>query len=67
MKIITGLFLAGIMFANKKVNMADLPAAVQAAVKEQTKTASLVGLSMEVEKGRTMYEVETKMSGKSRE
>jgi uncharacterized membrane protein YkoI len=67
MKIMTGLFIAGILFADKKVNVADLPAAVQAAVKEQTKTTSLVGLSTEVEKGRTMYEAETKVNGKSRD
>jgi uncharacterized protein with beta-barrel porin domain len=67
MKILAGLFLAGIMFADKKVSMGDLPPAVQVAVKEQTKTATLVGLSTEVEKGKTMYEAETKVNGKSRD
>jgi uncharacterized membrane protein YkoI len=40
---------------------------VQAAVREQTKNAELVGLSTEKEKGKTVYEVETKVGGKSRD
>ena len=68
MKLITGMLLAGVLFAaDKKVEMKDLPAAVQAAVKEQTKTATLVGLSKEVENGKTLYEVETKVNGKTRD
>jgi uncharacterized membrane protein YkoI len=47
--------------------MADLPTAVQAAVKEQTKNATLVGLAKEVEKGKTLYEAETKVNGKTRD
>lgn len=53
--------------AEKKMKLEDLPAAVQAAVKEQTKTAKLVGLSSEKEKGKTVYEVETTANGKSRD
>ncbi len=67
MKIIVGLLLAGVLFAETKVKMSDLPPAVQAAVKEQTKTATLVGLNKEVEKGKTVYEVETKVNGKTRD
>jgi len=40
---------------------------VRAAVKEQMKNAMLVGFSAEKEKGKTMYEVETKIGGKSRD
>jgi uncharacterized membrane protein YkoI len=47
--------------------MTDLPPAVQAAVKEQTKTATLVGLSKETEHGKTTYEAETTVNGKSRD
>jgi uncharacterized protein with beta-barrel porin domain len=43
-----------------------LPAAVQNTVKEQTGNAVLMGLSKEVEGGKTMYEVETKVNGKGR-
>ena len=67
MKIIGGLLLGGVLFAETKVKMTDLPLAVQAAVKEQTKTATLVGLSKEKERGKTVYEVETKMNGKTRD
>src|SRR5712672_1868503 len=59
--------LAAPIIAETKVKMADLPPAVQAAVKEQTKNATLVGLSKEKEKGKTMYEVETKVAGKTRD
>ena len=37
--------------AEKKVKFEELPPAVQAAVKEQTKNATLVGLSTEKQKG----------------
>jgi uncharacterized membrane protein YkoI len=53
--------------AEKKIQFEDLPAAVQTAVKEQTQNATLVGLSTEKEKGKTVYEVETKVNGKSRD
>jgi uncharacterized membrane protein YkoI len=59
------LFLT--LVAETKVKLEQLPPAVQAAVKEQTRNASLVGLSKETEKGKTMYEVETKVDGKSRD
>ena len=59
--------LAAPIVAEKKVKMEDLPPAVQAAVKEQTKNATLVGVSTEKEKGKTMYEVETKVNGKTRD
>ncbi len=53
--------------ADVKVQMGDLPPAVQAAVKEQTKTASLVSLSKETENGKTTWEAETTVNGKSRD
>jgi hypothetical protein len=49
------------------VKMKDLPPAVQKAVEEQTKGAQIKGLSKEVEKGKTMYEAETTLNGKSRD
>jgi hypothetical protein len=61
------LLLIPALSADTKVKMADLPAAVQAAVKEQTKTATLVGLSKETENGKTTYEAETTVNGKSRD
>ncbi len=68
MKLVASLFaITATLFADTKVKMEDLPAAVQQAVKEQTKSATLVGLSKEVEKGKTTYEAETKVNGKSRD
>ncbi|HUI57126.1 MAG TPA: hypothetical protein VLY04_19255 [Bryobacteraceae bacterium] len=51
----------------KKVAMKDLPPAVQKTVQEQIKGAVLKGLSMETEKGKTNYEVETVVNGKHRD
>ena len=62
-----GALALGVWAADTKVKMADLPPAVQAAVKEQTKNATLVGLAKEVEKGKTLYEAETKVNGKTRD
>jgi len=57
-----------IAFAGEtSVKMKDLPPAVQKAVEEQTKGARIKGLSKEVEKGKTMYEVETIQSGNARD
>lgn len=56
-----------VMAADTKVKMESLPAVVQAAVKEQTNSATLIGLSKEVEKGKTTYEIETKLNGKTRD
>lgn len=52
--------------AEKKVKLESLPPAVQAAIREQTKGSAIAGISTEVENGKTTYEVETKVNGKSR-
>ena len=60
------LVVAGLLFAadkETKVKMQDLPAAVQAAVKEQSKGATLRGLTKEVENGKTLYEAELRVDG----
>lgn len=50
------------------MKLESLPPAVQNAVKEQTKNFTLAGLSEEKEKGKTVYEVETKgANGKTRD
>jgi hypothetical protein len=53
--------------AEKKLQMKDLPAAVQKTVQEQTKGAEIKGLSTETERGKTTYEVETIVNGKHRD
>ena len=59
--------LTQIVIADQRVKLQDLPPAVQKSVKEQTANATLLGLSKEVENGKTMYEIETKVNGKSRD
>jgi len=61
------LVLAGGALAESKVKMEDLPLAVQKTAKGQSKNATLAGLSKEVEGGKTVYEIETKVNGKSRD
>lgn len=51
----------------KKVKMKDLPAAVQQAVKEQSKGATLRGLSQEVKDGKTLYEAELRIAGRTKD
>jgi uncharacterized membrane protein YkoI len=51
----------------RKVTMKDLPAPVQAKVKELSKGAVMRGLSKEVENGQTFYEVELRVNGHNRD
>jgi uncharacterized membrane protein YkoI len=53
--------------AEVKVKMSDLPPAVQNAVKEQSKGATIRGLSKETEKGKTEYEAELTLNGRNRD
>ena len=53
--------------ADTKVNIDALPPAVQTAIKNQTKGATILGASQEKEHGHLTYEVETKVDGKSRD
>jgi uncharacterized membrane protein YkoI len=69
MKLLTTLTAVALLAgaAETKVKLADLPAQVQKTVQEQTKNAELKGLSKEVENGKTFYEIETIVNGKSRD
>lgn len=59
---------AFIAFGNEtKINPSELPAAVQAAVKDQLKGGKVTGANKEIEHGRMEYEVETILNGKSRD
>src|SRR5256885_14644695 len=59
---------AGLAAADKKVQLKDLPAAVQKTVRaEEAKGAKIVGLATEVEGGKKMYEVETTVNGHTRD
>jgi uncharacterized membrane protein YkoI len=59
---------AGVSLAQeKRVKMKDLPEAVQKTVNEQSKGATVKGLSKEVEHGETLYEVELTVDGHSKD
>jgi uncharacterized membrane protein YkoI len=49
--------------AEKRIQMKDLPIAVQQAIKEQSKGATILGLTKEVENGKTEYEAELTVNG----
>ncbi|HYK92026.1 MAG TPA: PepSY domain-containing protein [Acidobacteriota bacterium] len=51
----------------KILDVKKLPPAVQKTVEEQTKGAKIVGLSKEVEDGKTQYELETTVNGRTRD
>jgi uncharacterized membrane protein YkoI len=63
------LALAGttILAQEKKVEMKDLPPAVQKAVDANLNGGTLKGLSTEKEAGKTVYEVETTVNGHTRD
>lgn len=66
--ILSGLLLAsGLAVADTKMSFSDLPAPVQAAAKQQLQGGRILGAASEKEAGRTTYEVETTLSGKSRD
>lgn|SRR5262245_24460472 len=51
----------------KKIQTNDVPAAVQNAIEEQRKGATLAGLSREVEGGVTLYEAEFKIGNRTKD
>jgi len=53
--------------AEKAVKMADLPDSVRHAVENETKGATVRGLSKETEGGKVFYEAETMMNGRHRD
>jgi uncharacterized membrane protein YkoI len=61
------IMFGAVQAQEKKVKMQDLPEAVQKTVKEQSKNATLKGLSSEVENGKTEYEAEFTVNGHSRD
>ena len=53
--------------AEAKLQLKDLPPAVRATVEAETKNATLKGLSKEKENGKTVYEVESLVNGRTRD
>lgn len=60
--ITVGLASAG----EKKVNIKDLPPAVQKSIQAETANAAITGIARDVEDGKTIYEVEMKLNGHGR-
>jgi uncharacterized membrane protein YkoI len=50
-----------------KLQLKDLPTAVQKAVQDEAKGAKVNGISKETEGGKTQYEIETILNGKQRD
>ncbi len=65
--IAAAVLLVPAFAADKPLQIKNLPPAVQKAVQEQTKGAEIKNIVKEVEKGKTMYEVETVVNGKTRD
>lgn len=65
--VTVGMLSGALIVAAQNVKVQDAPAAVQKTVTEQTKNATLVALKKEVEDGKTVYELETKRTGKARD
>src|SRR5258705_12558851 len=71
----TGLVIAIAIFSNvgaaqlyaQKVQLKNLPPAVRATVEAETKNATLKGLSKEKEDGKTVYELESLVNGRTRD
>ncbi len=50
-----------------RLALRDLPKVVQATVQKETQGAAIVGISKENADGKTIYEIETKVSGRTRD
>ena len=61
------LFVLPAIAQEKKVQKADLPAAVQKTVDEQSKGATVRGYSTEMENGKMNYEAQLTVNGKTRD
>jgi hypothetical protein len=64
---VLSLLAATPAIAGQKVQLKDLPPAVQQAVQANLKGGTLKGLSKEVAKGKTQYEVESTLNGRTRD
>jgi hypothetical protein len=63
--LLATLSLAGA--AERRVQKADLPPAVQKEAERLSQGAAIVGYTEEIEKGKRLYEVETKADGRTRD
>src|SRR5262245_36251011 len=61
------LLLGSAAAQDQRAKLKNLPSAVQKTVEEQSKGAKIRGLSKEVEKGKTQYELELTVNGHSKD
>ena len=61
------LSITALADGEKKIQMKNLPPAVQATVKEQSKGATIRGFAKEKENGKTVYELELKVDGHNKD
>ncbi len=66
-RILIALSILTICSAEKKIKLEEMPPAVQAAVREQSKGSTVKGYSQEKENGKTLYEVELTVNGHSKD
>ena len=65
--LVIAVGLAGLAWAEGKLGLKDLPPAVRKTVEAETKGATIKNIVKEKEKGKTVFEVETMIGGKSRD
>jgi uncharacterized membrane protein YkoI len=65
--LIAAIAATALEAAETKTTFESLPPTVQTAARKQIGNAAIVGASVEKEKGKTMYEVETKVDGRGRD
>jgi uncharacterized membrane protein YkoI len=68
--VVMSALVVGVVIAQdseKTVKMADLPLAVQQAVKEHSKDGKLRGLATEMDNGKRVYEAELTVAGHSKD
>jgi uncharacterized membrane protein YkoI len=65
--LLAGSSLAQEQETERPARMKDLPQAVQATVREQSRGAVLLGLSVETENGQTFYEASLRVRGRVRD
>src|SRR5690242_10787811 len=65
--LVVSLFAALAWASETQEKLKDLPEPVRKTAQEQSKSATVHGYAKEIENGKTFYEVETKVNGKSRD
>ena len=58
---------SGSLLLSQKVQLKDVPTPVQRSIAEETKGSQLKSITKETEKGKTVYEVESMVNGRTRD